>query len=75
VSHSAIGRNRFVSRGELPFIRIEVSSGNTARTQSTTATLHEAAQHSWGLVVNFHEVKVVDGVSRMILPGANQSDF
>ena len=28
-----------------------------------------------GLVINFHEVKVVDGVSRMILPGANQSDF
>jgi GxxExxY protein len=25
-----------------------------------------------GLVVNFHELKLVDGVSRLILPGANQ---
>ena len=26
-----------------------------------------------GLVLNFHELKLVDGVSRMILPGANQA--
>ena len=25
-----------------------------------------------GLLINFHELKVTDGVSRMILPGANQ---
>ncbi len=25
-----------------------------------------------GLVINFHEMKLVDGVHRMILPGANQ---
>jgi GxxExxY protein len=25
-----------------------------------------------GLIINFHEVKLVDGVVRMILPGANQ---
>ena len=25
-----------------------------------------------GLLINFHELKVVDGVSRMILPGANR---
>jgi hypothetical protein len=25
-----------------------------------------------GLLINFHEVKLVDGVSRMILPGANR---
>lgn len=24
-----------------------------------------------GLIINFHELKLVDGVSRMILPGAN----
>jgi GxxExxY protein len=24
-----------------------------------------------GLVINFHEVKLVDGVSRLMLPGAN----
>ncbi len=25
-----------------------------------------------GLLINFHEVKLVNGISRMILPGANQ---
>lgn len=25
-----------------------------------------------GLLMNFHEMKLVDGISRMILPGANQ---
>jgi GxxExxY protein len=25
-----------------------------------------------GLIINFHEMKLVDGVSRLILPGANQ---
>jgi GxxExxY protein len=25
-----------------------------------------------GLIINFHEMKLVDGVARMILPGANQ---
>jgi GxxExxY protein len=25
-----------------------------------------------GLIINFHELKVVDGIVRMILPGANQ---
>src|SRR5580704_4597064 len=25
-----------------------------------------------GLVFNFHEIKLVDGVSRLVLPGANQ---
>lgn len=25
-----------------------------------------------GLIINFHELKVTDGVFRMILPGANQ---
>jgi GxxExxY protein len=25
-----------------------------------------------GLIINFHELKLVDGVVRMILPGANQ---
>jgi GxxExxY protein len=26
-----------------------------------------------GLLFNFHEIKLVDGISRLILPGANQS--
>ena len=25
-----------------------------------------------GLVINFHEVRVVDGISRLVLAGANQ---
>src|SRR4051794_33206450 len=25
-----------------------------------------------GLIINFHELKLVDGVSRLIVPGANQ---
>jgi hypothetical protein len=25
-----------------------------------------------GLIINFHEMKLVDGVSQMILPGANR---
>jgi GxxExxY protein len=25
-----------------------------------------------GLIINFHQVKLVDGIARMILPGANQ---
>ena len=25
-----------------------------------------------GLIINFHELKLADGVSRLILPGANQ---
>jgi GxxExxY protein len=28
-----------------------------------------------GLLINFHEVKVSDGLTRMILPGANQGDI
>ena len=32
---------------------------------------HEAAGHSPGLIVNFNESKLTDGVSRLILPGAN----
>jgi GxxExxY protein len=27
-----------------------------------------------GLLINFHETKLTDGVSRLILPGANQPD-
>jgi hypothetical protein len=25
-----------------------------------------------GLLINFHEMKLTDGISRLILPGANQ---
>jgi len=27
---------------------------------------------SLGLLINFHEMKVTDGIRRLILPGANQ---
>ena len=41
--------------------------------------IHKAQLHSYmklmdiplGLLINFHEMKVTDGVSRLILPGAN----
>ena len=28
-----------------------------------------------GLLINFHTMKLIDGISRLILPGANQPDF
>jgi GxxExxY protein len=27
-----------------------------------------------GLIINFHEIKLTDGITRMILPGANRPD-
>ena len=44
------------------------------------APIHKAALLSYmklldvplGLLINFHEMKLVDGVSRLIVPGANQ---
>jgi hypothetical protein len=27
-----------------------------------------------GLLLNFHEAKLIDGLSRLILPGANEPD-
>ncbi|MGQ0635261.1 MAG: GxxExxY protein [Planctomycetaceae bacterium] len=46
----------------------------------TVAPIHKAKLLSYmklldvplGLVVNFHELKLTDGVSRMLLPGANR---
>jgi len=46
-----------------------------------TLPLHKAQLLSYmkllnipvGLILNFHEVKLVDGISRLILPGANGS--
>ena len=50
--------------------------------QTETATMHPlfAKADSYmkllnvplGLLFNFHEVKLVDGISRLMLPGANQ---
>ena len=42
--------------------------------------VHEAQRLSYmklldipiGLIINFHELKLVDGITRMILPGANR---
>ena len=46
----------------------------------TVLPIHKAQLFSYmklldvplGLVINFHETKLVDGLSRMILPGANR---
>ena len=40
----------------------------------TGATLHlcHAVNVPLGLLINFHEMKVTDGISRLVLPGAGQ---
>jgi GxxExxY protein len=51
-----------------------------AKAVAKTLPVHKAALLSYmklldiplGLLINFHEMKVADGVSRLILPGANQ---
>jgi GxxExxY protein len=51
-----------------------------AKAVAKTLPVHKAALLSYmkllnvplGLLINFHEMKVTDGVSRLILPGANQ---
>ena len=44
--------------------------------------IHKAQLHSYmklldippGLIINFHEMKLTDGIVRMILPGANREE-
>ena len=51
-----------------------------AKAVDTVLPIHKATLLSYmkllnvplGLVLNFHELKLVDGLSRLILPGANQ---
>jgi GxxExxY protein len=51
-----------------------------AKAVEKTLPIHKAQLLSYmklldvplGLIINFHEMKVTDGVSRLILPGANQ---
>ena len=51
-----------------------------AKAVETVLPIHKATLLSYmrlldvplGLVINFHELKLVDGLSRLILPGANQ---
>ncbi len=51
-----------------------------AKAVAKTLPVHKATLLSYmkllnvplGLLINFHEMKVTDGVSRLILPGANQ---
>lgn len=51
-----------------------------AKACETVLPIHKATLLSYmklldvplGLVINFHEMKLVDGVSRLILPGANK---
>ena len=58
------GRGLSVCRGQSN--RTSASSPSSA-----TVKLHAAARHSLGLVINFNEQKLTDGLSRLILPGAN----
>ena len=51
-----------------------------AKAVEKTLPIHKAKLLSYmkllniplGLLINFHELKVTDGISRLILPGANQ---
>jgi GxxExxY protein len=51
-----------------------------AKACETVIPIHKATLLSYmklldvplGLIINFHELKLVDGVSRLILPGANK---
>ena len=51
-----------------------------AKTAETVLPIHKAQLLSYmklldvpvGLLINFHEMKVTDGISRLILPRANQ---
>lgn len=51
-----------------------VCAGNGARGASPRAQLlsyMKLLDVPLGLLINFHEMKVTDGISRLILPGAN----
>ena len=71
----------FVFEEELKFdILIEQSLLLELKAVQIVLPIHKAQLFSYlklldvplGLVINFHETKLVDGLSRIILPGANQ---
>jgi GxxExxY protein len=59
-----------------------VASCLLVKAVETVLPVHKAVLMSYmklldvplGLLINFHEAKLVDGVNRLILPGANQPD-
>jgi hypothetical protein len=56
-------------------MRVTGSKGrgeDSAHPQSTTPKLHEIAEFPLGLLINFDEIKLTNGVHRLILPGANR---
>jgi GxxExxY protein len=54
-------------------VLVEAKAVDPAHPQSTTPELHEIAEcPPWALLINFHEIKLTDGVRRLILPGANR---
>jgi len=71
----------FVFEEELKFdIMVEQCLLLELKAIQTVLPIHKAQLFSYlklldvplGLVINFHETKLVDGLSRIILPGANQ---
>jgi GxxExxY protein len=71
----------FVFEEELKFdILVEQCLLLELKAVQTVLPIHKAQRFSYlklldvpiGLVINFHETKLVDGLTRIILPGANQ---
>ena len=71
----------FVFEEELKFdILVEQCLLLELKVVQTVLPIHKAQRFSYmklldvplGLVINFHEIKLVDGLARIILPGANQ---
>ena len=47
-------------------------AGDFADPQSPALSYMRLLDVPLGLIINFHELKLVDGLVRMILPGANR---
>jgi GxxExxY protein len=79
--HVEIAYKEIVFREELRFdVLVEGCLLLELKAVQEVAPIHKAILLSYmklldvplGLLINFHEMKLVDGVSRMILPGANR---
>ena len=47
-------------------------AGDSAHPQSTALSYMKLLEVPLGLIINFHELKLTEGVVRLILPGANR---
>ena len=73
-------RHNLTSDTETKEDSTEANEGNELKSIQDILPIHKAQLLSYmklldvpvGLIINFHEMKLVDGIVRMILPGANQ---